>query len=177
VNIKIGRVIGSSPYFRGLSDRNKARLAATCLPETVSKRDYLFMEGEVGHSLYFLETGSIQLMKTSVDGKEVVIKTVEPGEVFAEVILFEQETYPVSAVALRKSTVYKLPKRDFLRLLENVGFRNDFMGVVMGRLRYLANRILYLTSYDVEERFLEFLREQYGEKDRYEVSISKKESP
>ncbi|MFO7870618.1 MAG: Crp/Fnr family transcriptional regulator [Kiritimatiellia bacterium] len=175
MNANIGRIISASPYFQKLSEQNRNMLAGTCLQETVSKRDYLFFEGKKGRAIYFLESGSIQLVKTSVDGKEVVIKTVEPGEIFAEVILFEQDTYPVTAIALKKSTVYKLPKREFLRLLANEGFRDDFMGSVMQRLRYLADRILYLTTYDVEDRFLQFLREHYGEKERYEVSMSKKD--
>lgn len=162
-------------YFRSLSDRNKKALATVCASQTLKKRDYLFFEGEKGSAVYLLSEGNIQLVKTSPEGKEVVIKTVEPGEVFAEVILFEKDTYPVTAIALKKSTVYKLPKREFLRLLENDNFRNDFISILMGRLRYLVNRILYLTTHDVEERFFQFLEEQYGRKEQYEIMLSKKD--
>ena len=42
----------------------------------------------------------MQLFKTSADGKEVVIKLVRAGEIFGEVVLFEQDRFPVSACAL-----------------------------------------------------------------------------
>ena len=45
----------------------------------------------------------------------------------------------------------------------------------MTKQRYLAERVRYLTSYDVEERFWRFLREQFGEAERIEPGMSKKD--
>lgn len=162
-------------YFKGLSDRNKKALASICSSRTLQKRDYLFFEGQKGDAIYLLSEGSIQLVKTSPEGKEVVIKTIASGETFAEVILFEQHSYPVTAIAVRKSKVYKIPRRDFLRLFDDSAFRNDFITFLMRRMRYLANRILYLTAYDVEERFFRFLEDQYGRKEQYSIPLSKKD--
>ena len=168
-------LLDTCAYFKGLSPKNKKALAAVCVPRAVAKRDIVFLEGEKGQALYLLASGSVQLVKTSAEGKEVVIRTVEPGEVFAEVILFEQETYPVTATAIRKSGLYRLPKKDFLSLLDSSGFRDDFMAFLMKRMRYLADRILTLTACDVEDRFFQFLRDQYGEKETYRLAIPKKD--
>ena len=169
------QLIEQSDSFRGLPPESRRAVARLCIPKTVTRHDTLFLEGERAFGLYLLGSGAIHLVKTSPDGKEVVIKTVEPGETFAEVALFDRDTYPVTAVALRKSTVYELPKRDFLRLLDEEKFRNDFIGMLARRLRYLADRILYLTSCDVEERFAGFLREHYGIRNRYVVGMAKKD--
>jgi CRP/FNR family transcriptional regulator len=45
----------------------------------------------------------------------------------------------------------------------------------MKKQRYLAGRILYLTAYDVEERFFRFLAEHYGREYSYDIAISKKD--
>ena len=174
-NAELLNLLERSEYFRGLSKHSRKSLVSACTPQTVSKRDCLFWEGQKGHSIFLLASGSVQLVKTSEDGKEVVIKTVEPGEVFAEVVLFEQDSYPVTAIAIRKSKVYKLPKTEFVRLLRNEDFRSDFIAYLMKRLRYLADRILYLTAYYAETRFFRFLKDQYGEKEQYEISMSKKD--
>lgn len=85
---------------------------------------------------------------------------VHPGEPFAEVILFEQHTFPVTAIALKASLLYIIPKAQFICLLSDEQFRNDFIGMLMRKQRYLAERIRFLTMNDVEERFFIFLREQ-----------------
>jgi len=45
----------------------------------------------------------------------------------------------------------------------------------MKKQRYLAGRILYLTSFDVEERFFRFLIEHYGTGGTYSVDMAKKD--
>jgi CRP/FNR family transcriptional regulator len=141
----------------------------------IAKRDLLFMEGSEGKAVYLLTSGSIQLVKTNMDGKETVIKTVKQGELFAEVILFEKSRYPVTAIACTEAEVIELPRSGFLKLLDAADFRNDFMAMLMHKQRYLAERIQQLTSMDAEARFVEFLREHYGEKEKITPDIPKKD--
>ena len=63
----------------------------------------------------------------------------------------------------------------FEALLEDRGFRREFISTIIGRLRYLTQRIHYLTAYDVEQRFFRFLYEQYGPVEKCSVEIPKKE--
>jgi len=125
--------------------------------------------------MFLLVDGNIQLHKNTEDGREVVIRVVKPGEVFAEVVLFEKERYPVSARAVTGATVLLFPKAGIHRLLSEEGFRNDFIALLMAKQRYLAERIQELTTKDVEHRFFAFLRSQYGEKDTIQTPLSKKD--
>lgn len=161
--------------FEGMSDRNRQALADICLPKHIAKGQTLFVEGVKGLAVYILVTGSIQLYKSAPDGRRVVIKVVKPGELFAEAILFEKDTYPVSAVALKDCLLYLVPKHQFGCLLQDPSFRGDFMGGLMGKLRYLAEQIKYLSSHDVEDRLLLFLEQQYGRKQRFTVTLSKRQ--
>ncbi|HKL22657.1 MAG TPA: Crp/Fnr family transcriptional regulator, partial [Tichowtungia sp.] len=162
-------------FFSELSEGACEKLAKLSHRKTVKKRDILFMESAKGDAVYLLVSGSIQLIKTNLDGKETVIKTVKQGELFAEVILFEKPRYPVTAIARTEAEVIELPRTGFLNLLNEEEFRNDFMAMLMAKQRYLAERIQQLTSMDVEERFTEFLREQYGEQARITPDLSKKD--
>lgn len=168
-------LIRNARFFSGLSEAACKRLAGLSRRRTVAKRDLLFMEDSEGKAVYLLTSGSIQLVKTSMDGRETVIKTVKEGELFAEVILFEKSRYPVTAVAVTAAEVIELPRAGFLKLLNEEEFRNDFMAMLMHKQRYLAERIQQLTSMDVEARFIEFLREHYGEKERITPDLSKKD--
>src|SRR5208282_53462 len=109
------------------------------------------------------------------DGKEVVIKLVRPGEIFGEVVLFQQDRFPVSACALTAAQVFLLPKRQFDLLLEEGEFRREFIGMLLAKQRYLSEQIFRLSALDVEERFYHFLREQYGEREEYLVDVTKRD--
>lgn len=167
--------ISQIELFQSLSKESQNQLADICLSKEVKKKEILFMQGDKGRAIYLCVKGSIQLYKTTPEGQEVVIKIVKPGELFAEVILFEQERYPVTALALVESLVFMLPKAQFDCLLMNISFRNDFIGNLLGKLRYLTNQVQYLTSYDVESRLVLFLKEQYGDKQEFKVNLSKKD--
>ena len=173
MNIEV--VINNAPFFKGLSDVYRKELAAICNHRAVPKRDYLFHEGELGNSMFLLVGGNIQLHKNTEDGREVVIRVVKPGEVFAEVVLFERDRYPVSARAVTQADVLVFRKEGIHRLLAEEGFRNDFIALLMAKQRYLAERIQELTTKDVEYRFFAFLRSQYGEKETIHTPLSKKD--
>ncbi len=167
--------IDQSPFFKGLAPEHRAELSAICHLKGMKKRDYLFHEGEKGSSMFLLVDGNIQLHKNTEEGREVVIRVVKPGEVFAEVVLFEKERYPVSARAVTEASVLLFPKVGIQRLLADEGFRNGFIAMLMAKQRYLATRIQELTTQDVEQRFFAFLRSQYGEKKVIHTPLSKKD--
>lgn len=169
------QLIRTAKFFSGLSESACKRLAELSRRRTLEKRGLLFMEGSEGKAVYLLVAGSVQLIKTTPDGRETVIKTVKEGELFAEVILFEKSCYPVSALACTVAEVIELPRAGFLKLLNEEEFRNDFMAMLMNKQRYLAERIQQLTSLDVEARFVEFLRDHYGEKAKITPELSKKD--
>lgn len=171
----VNLLINNTSFFKGLSDEHRSELARIADLMTVKKRDYLFHEGENGSSMYLLIGGNIQLHKNTEDGREVVIRIIKPGDVFAEVVLFEKERYPVSARAVTNADVLVFPKDGIHRLLAEESFRNDFIALLMAKQRYLTERIQELTTKDVEHRFFTFLRSQYGEKELIKTPLSKKD--
>jgi CRP/FNR family transcriptional regulator len=168
-------MIEQARFFEGISRASKEVLASLCVPWERRKKSVLFHEGDPGEAIFLLARGRIGLHKVTPDGHEVVIKVIKPGEVFAEVILFEEKSYPVTAVALTDVLVFKLSRRDLLGLLRQEDFRNDFIAMLLRKQRYLANKIQQLTSQDVEERLRAFLREQYGEREQILTEINKKQ--
>ena len=168
-------LIESSDFFRPLSATGRKAVAAICIPKMLRRREMLFLEGEKGQSMYLMAQGAVQIFKTSEAGKEVVIKLVRAGELFGEVVLFEHERFPASACALSPSQVFLLPKRQFNLLLDEEGFRREFIGMLLAKQRYLTEQIFRLSALDVEERFFHFLREQYGEREEYLIDVSKRD--
>lgn len=167
-------LLAQTSMFGSLAANHRRALAAVCRPVTVRRGAVLFRERQRGEAIYLLARGQVQLHKNAPDGREIVIKVVGPGETFAEVILFEEPRYPVTAVALTDAVALKLLRQDVHRLLADEGFRNDFIALLMRKQRYLAERIQQIATQGVEERFVRFLREQYGPGDRLRVDLRKK---
>jgi CRP-like cAMP-binding protein len=171
----ISLLLDNSDFFRGFASSSRAALAAICVPKALAKREMLFSEGDKGQAMFICASGNIQVYKSGENGRESVIKVIGPGEIFAEVILFEQDSYPASAMALKKSLVYAIRKKQFSELLADHRFRNDFIGMLMNKQRYLIAKIHGLSSQNTEERFVKFLEEQYGRRQEYRILIPKKD--
>lgn len=173
--MNITTLLNNTSFFKGLSEEHRGELASISSTEKLKKREYLFHEGEKGSCMFLLLDGNIQLHKNTEDGREVVIRVVKPGEIFAEVVLFEKDRFPVSARAVTNAEVLLFPKSGVDRLLAEKSFRNDFIGLLMAKQRYLTERIQELTTKDVECRFFTFLRSQYGEQELIKTPLSKKD--
>lgn len=161
-------------YFRDMSSQSRQSLADICLEKNIDKQEIIFTEGAKGYALFCCIQGQIQLSKIAQDGREIVIKVIQPGELFGEVILFETATYPVTAIALKASRLYMIPKHQFLCLLEKQDFRQDFIALLMRKQRYLTEQIKYMTIHDVEDRFFRFLKNHYKQAKRIKLDLSKK---
>lgn len=168
-------LIRQARFFEGISRGSMEALARVCMQCEQRRKSALFREGDPGEAMFLLARGRVGLHKLTPDGHEVVIKVLKPGEVFAEVILFEEKVYPVTAMALTDILVFKLLRRDLLGLLRQEDFRNDFIAMLLRKQRYLTDKIRQLTSEDSEDRLRAFLREQYGECGQITVEINKKQ--
>jgi len=173
--MNINESLQKSELFSGLSHIHRDEIRQSGKEFTLEKGKTLFFEGESGQSFFILLEGSIKLFRNSEDGREIIVRILTGGEIFGEVVLFVNESYPVSSIALEQSVLYSISRTAFLRLMEKESFRNEFISVIMKKQRYLSNRIHYLSAYDVEERFFKFLLENYGEQQRYVINLSKKD--
>lgn len=169
------RLLEKTEFFHGISEASRKTIAALAEFRVLRRRQVLFTEAAEGSSFYVLSRGAVKLTKTTREGQEVNVKIVQPHEVFAETILFENPAYPVSAAALLPSEVLEIKRRDFVKKLDEPDFRDEFIAMLMKKQRYLAQRLVELTRFDVEERFIRFLSDRYGRRERYHIPLSKQD--
>lgn len=173
--MQVERLLSGVEWFAGLDAASQSELARRAVVRRLTPGEILFAEGEDGRVFYILGSGAVRLLKTSPDGREVTVRLLQTGEMFAEVILFESDRYPVTAVAVTAAEVVGIDRSVVHGLLEREGFRREFIAALLRKQRYLAERIIYLTVYEVEERFLRFLQDRFGRRDRYHLRLSKKD--
>src|ERR1043166_5262077 len=75
----------------------------------------LFAEGEQADGAYVVQEGSFDLVMRDKGGASVV----GPGALIGEVALISETRRPVSAVAREPSSVVRIPRQLFLKMLES----------------------------------------------------------
>jgi len=104
----------------------------------------IFAKGSPGQSLMAVLRGSIKISSLSSDGKEVVFRIINAGEIFGEIAALDGEERSADASAMTDCELLVLHRRDFLRMLEH---RADLCMIL---LRTLC-RSLRRTSEQVED--------------------------
>ncbi|MEF3255443.1 MAG: Crp/Fnr family transcriptional regulator [Deferribacterales bacterium] len=140
----------------------------------VNKRrnEIFFMEGEPGSKVYFLVSGLVKLYKTNDDGKEAIIHFVKNGELFAEILFFLHNRYPVTAVALEDSVALSIDSRKVeLMIKDHPEFAMKLIGSLAKRIKYFVNLIENLTLSDLTTRFLNYLNSLVEQKKSKEIIL------
>ena len=82
----------------------------------VHSGEVLFNAGEEADCAYVVQEGSFSLSSPAADDGEGV--TVGPGTLLGEIALLTETKRPVTATALEPSTVLRIPRSLFLKMLE-----------------------------------------------------------
>lgn len=82
------------------------------------KNEVVFDEDEIANFYYQILDGSIRLFNSNDEGKEFTQGIFGQGEGFGEPPLFINETYPSKAITICDSTILKLSKEKFLKILD-----------------------------------------------------------
>ena len=81
----------------------------------------LFIEGQMPRGAFVLCSGRVKLSTTSKEGKVLILKMVEPGEVMGLSALIAAEAYEITAETLEPSLVNFVEGDGLLRLMERSG--------------------------------------------------------
>ena len=84
-----------------------------------AKGDVVYRRGDPGDSLMVVIKGRIKLTNTTINGKEIVLYYVGPGDIFGDIAALDGKERAVDTVALEDSEVFVVYTRDLLPTLTN----------------------------------------------------------
>jgi CRP/FNR family cyclic AMP-dependent transcriptional regulator len=94
----------------------------------------LFSQGEVGDAIYFIQTGKVQLIAVSAQGREAVLATLGPHDFLGEECLVGNSRRTSTATSLKLSTAFKIDKRSMLEALHlHPKFSREFVTSLLAR--------------------------------------------
>jgi CRP/FNR family transcriptional regulator, dissimilatory nitrate respiration regulator len=145
--------------FAGLDDAQRERLCKSALHFHLEPGEFLFEHGHNAERFFILLSGHIKLIRLSPEGTEKVIEIINPGESFAEAIMFmPRRVYPVSAQTIVASELLGFDNNVFLGMLEE-SFETSkrVLRAMSMRLRMWLNEIDNLTLQNATYRLVHYL--------------------
>jgi CRP-like cAMP-binding protein len=128
-------------------------VAASFRVKTVERGGFVFLEGDRATSLNVLAEGRVKVVRETDEGGEVILRQIDPGEIFGGAGGWGGATYPASARAQERSVVLRLPAERFTALIrEQPDFALAVVAELGRRLREREARIRDLQSERVERR-------------------------
>lgn len=89
--------------FQGLSNEGMSDICRRARRCSVRRGEICFLQGSRAEEMYVLTSGTVKLVRTDADGRQVILQVVEPSELFGYVGMFDGGTHPVSAEVVRDS--------------------------------------------------------------------------
>jgi CRP/FNR family cyclic AMP-dependent transcriptional regulator len=159
------QILRAVPYFSSLTAAELVQIHPACLLRRFQAEEIVLLEGAPSLNLFILRSGSVCMYKTSWDGKEQVLRIVQPGETFNDVPVFDGRPCPWSVKAVNScTTVWELQGERVLQLLAtHPHVARAVTAVLAGRLRQLTDIVGDLAFRHTVERLACLLLKEWAD--------------
>jgi len=103
--------------FCNMSNSSIGAVDAIKFTGVYPKGSLLFVEGEMPRGIFILCSGRAKLTTSSTEGKTLIVKIAEPGEVLGASATILGKPYEVSAETIEPAQLNFIKRDDFLKLL------------------------------------------------------------
>ena len=150
----------SASLFSGLDTPQLEKALANAHIKELKNGDLLFSQGDAADKFFWVRTGLLKLYRLAPSGEEKIIEIVNPGQTFAEAIMFSGKTsrYPVNAEMIEKGEVWCFSNQDFKEILsQSVDTCFRLLASMSLKLHKHINEIDRLTLQTATDRVINYL--------------------
>lgn len=104
-----------------LSEEQFGCLEAIMQTRKIAKGSYLFWESEDADKLYYIISGQVKLLKSTEDGKDLILSVMQKGDLIAQFNGLASAQYGFSAETMNNAQVGVILRKDLEELLINRG--------------------------------------------------------
>ncbi len=167
-------VLDQAAFFEPLTPEDRQAMAAVATRRSYEAGTLIFAQGDPVDAFFLVISGLVQAYKIGPEGKEMVLHLVEPGEVFAEHLVFGGiAAYPAYAMCLKPTDVLAIEATAFKAL---VATRPEILMRMLARLSHRLqefNRLIEdLSLHSVDTRLARYLLHAMETAPQPEAAIS-----
>lgn len=155
-------MLRQNSLFSRLTDDQLRRVSSCSKMRFLNEGEVLFNHGDQVDSFYFVQSGLLKLYRQSTLGQEKIFEMKGSGHICVEALMFNEQTaYPVSAAAMKKSTVISIRTKEFLRIIKKSPDINMMiMRDLSQRLHELINEIENISLHTGRNRVATYFLDQ-----------------
>ncbi|MEO0854979.1 MAG: Crp/Fnr family transcriptional regulator [Cyanobacteria bacterium J06648_11] len=164
----------SMPIFEGFDEAKLDDLAASMSVRTHPASQTIMLQNDWGNGVYFVLEGWVKIRTFNLEGKEVTLNILGPGEIFGEMAALDENPRSTDVIALTETQVAILEARKFIAFLESDPMVGVRLAQLMSRRLRQINRRLQLREANSVARvadILLFLAEFRGRVSRAGVEV------
>src|SRR5262249_57816931 len=129
------------------------KLSETVELREVRRRQVVYLPGDPGASVYFVNGGRVKISKVTRDGKELTLAYRGPGEIFGELVMIDGGPREEMAEAMENALISELERMEFEKIVQKepmIGYR--LTKINAQRRRDVENKIEQLIFKDVNAK-------------------------
>lgn len=158
----------TSPLLSAIPERVRRSTRTQSVPKSAQ----LFARGDRPQAMYFVVSGEVHLVRSSLTGDHVVLQRAQRG--FLAEASLDQQRYHCDAIAIRPSELLAIPRKAFHDALADATFASVWMAHLAGELRRVRAQAERLTLKTAEARIIHYV-ETEGDSGRIALNTSKKD--
>ena len=154
-------ILKAVSYFAKLDDVTLTSMEQAAIRRVYDAEQVILIEGEPCVGLYIVESGWLKVIKIGLDGREQVLQTLKPGDVFNAISVFTDAPNQATVAALETSAVWMVRREVLLNLLEeHPPLARQVIQELAGKVQSLIRLVEDLSLRSVEARLARLLLEQ-----------------
>ncbi|MFC6206018.1 Crp/Fnr family transcriptional regulator [Levilactobacillus tongjiangensis] len=155
--------VSQVPIFQRLADEQLISVAQVTRPIHADKGGTVFSTGEVSQTLYIVNTGQVRLYHLGDDGREQVLRVLNPGDFIGEIALFTDEVHSSYAEATKKTELCTISRQSLTKLIAGMPeLSMNLLGALADRLKSAERQATLLAIPDALPRLAGYLQELSG---------------
>lgn len=151
-------LIQSTPLFGGMREETLRVISDHNAPIFHPRKTLLFHEGDRATHFYIVLDGLVKLYRLSFNGSEAVIHVFGKGDSFAEIAMFREGVFPVSAEVVAPARLLRIEASTIRRVIqEQPDIAFAMLASASRHLKNLVDQIELMKVHSATERVAEFL--------------------
>ena len=146
-------LIQALPIFSAMGDAELDDVIAHAKAQRIPRGTSVFQQGELANSFFVLLHGRLKVVKVTPHGQQVLIRFVNPGDIYGIAKALRREDYPATAIAVIDSITLVWPSEIWDDVMAaHPSLATNVMQMMGDRLQEAHTRLKELSTEEVEHR-------------------------
>ena len=146
-------LVSNFEIFEGVPAEDIDAVLALARPRRLVDGAAAFRQGAIAKEFFLLLSGRLKVQQTAADGQQIVVRHINPGDLFGIADAMHRPDYPATAIAVVESLALVWPASQWERFIgRNAAFALGALQTVGRRLQDAHSRIRELSTEAVERR-------------------------